>query len=98
MIGNTVELKKLDELRHRIKLTQGKRSPELSAHDRLLASIQLKVLREQSSAMKKTSSIEHLYFQQHGTLPSDGANQDIAALMSKCKTANKLLKFWNVSL
>ena len=48
--------------------------------------------------MKKTSEVEHRYFHVHGTLPSEDANTDIAALMAKLKTANKLLKSWNVSL
>ena len=48
--------------------------------------------------MKKVSEVEHCYFHVHGTLPSEDGNTDIAALMAKLKTANKLLKSWNVSL
>ena len=98
VIGTTDELKKFDELRHRIKQSKHKRSPELKIHDCLLTSIKTKVLRERSLAMKKISEEEHRYFHVHGTFPSKDASTDIAALMSKLKTANKLLKSWNVSL
>ena len=98
VIGTTDELKKFDELRHRIKQSKHKRSPELKIYDCLLTSIKTKVLRERSLAMKKISEEEHRYFHVHGTFPSEDASTDIAALMSKLKTANKLLKSWNVSL
>ena len=41
--------------------------------------------------MKKISEVEHHYFHVHGTLPSEDAITDIAALMAKLKTANELL-------
>ena len=88
VIGTTDELKKFDELRHRIKQSKHKRSPELKIHDCLLTSIKTKVLRERSLAMKKISEEEHRYFHVHGTLPSEDANTDIAALMSKQQQTN----------
>ena len=95
IIGTSVELKRYDKLLISLKKGGTRNQPEeRKIHDKLLASLQTKVLAAYNSLAAQHTDLEKRSLQGSGTLPVSAQYNEYTRTLKRCKV---LLCHWNIT-